>query len=67
MGKNSPRFTIREFKAKWLKKNYKWPFKIEVVNKIYKEIEKTLILGGQKNNNGFNNSRGFEKKVVQHC
>ena len=62
-GRVSPRFTIREFKAKWLKKtDYKWPFKIEEINKIYKEIEKTLILGGQKNNNGFNNSANYLKK-----
>ena len=44
------------------KTDYKWPFKIEEINKIYKEIEKTLILGGQKNNNGFNNSANYLKK-----
>jgi len=62
-GRVSPRFTNRELEAKWLKKvDYKWPLKEEEINKIYKEIEKILILGGQKNNNGFNNSANYLRK-----
>ena len=68
-GRVPPRFTIREFKAKMVKKtDYKWPFKIEEINKIYKEIEKTLIYSlVKKIILDLIILQPFEKKVVQHC
>lgn len=62
-GRVSPRFTNREFEAKWTKRNeYKWPFKLKQIKKNYDEVEKILILGGKKNKNGFNNSAKYLRK-----